>query len=92
MGTKKLETVNIVKMLKGDDIKEGQEYYYIKDGSISNGTAIKCERCGKWCTVNSVGIVSFNRPVSNIIVADLTDEELGYDEESDQSLCEKCQG
>lgn len=77
------------KPLKGEII-EGQEYYYKVGGVIKEATAVKCEKCSKWCTVNSVTITSFNRPETNIEIAPLDDDELSYDEETYMSVCEGC--
>lgn len=71
---------------------EGKEYYYINDEkSISKGTAVSCEKCGKWCNSNSVTIINFPSSVKSVKVnINITTDELGYDEETDECLCSSC--
>ncbi len=86
------EIVNVVY----DESKpiEGKEYYYmVSGGKIDSATCVYCEACQKICTVNSVGIVSFNTPSITIKVNKMMEnaEELaGYDETLDLCVCNDC--
>jgi len=85
-----MQKVNIIKRIQPKDIVEGQAYHYLRKGAISKGDAVQCEECGKWCTVNSVGIASFGVDEINIEIAEITDQELTYNEELDKCVCEDC--
>ena len=82
--------VNVIKMIPTRQLEEGAQYFFIQGNAIHEGTAVKCEKCGKWCSVNSVMITSFDAPVVNIAVADITDDELSYCEATKESLCSDC--
>lgn len=75
-------------------IVEGKQYYYLspsKATPISEGTAVKCDKCGKWCTANSVGIVDFPAGVTTVPVqTEITEDELSYDENTESCLCSDC--
>lgn len=85
------QQVNINKLIGPSEIKGGQEYYFMVGNKIKRGTAVQCDGCGKWCSANAHTILSFGTKASTIAIADIDEDELGYNEETDQCLCSDCQ-
>ena len=82
--------VNIVKVIPFYELKSGQRYYYNSGKHISEGTVVFCENCGKACAVNSMTIKSFGKSSTNIVIADISNDELYYNDETDSCLCSDC--
>ena len=84
------QSVTISRILESNEVTEGKRYYFQSSNGIRMGTAVKCDKCSKLCSSNSVMIVSFGVKSKEIKVAPLTDDELSYSEEEDMCLCSDC--
>lgn len=84
------QQVNVTKIIPSTEIKEGQKYYFMDGNKIKQGTAVSCDKCGKWCSVNAHTVISFGKATTNISIAELSDDELSYNEDCHQSLCYDC--
>lgn len=84
------QRVDIVKLIPASQVVEGKRYYYLVNGVVKLGTAVRCEDCNKVCNANSMTITSFGKSLARITVAEITEDELSYEEDFDRCLCSDC--
>jgi hypothetical protein len=84
------QVVNVTKIIPFTSLVQGKEYFFMSGNVIKRGTLVFCEDCGKPCSANAVTITSFGKSKTALTVADITDDELGYNEDAESCLCSDC--